>query len=630
METMEKPIIGCKWGPVKYGVELIIDQEGVPGGQNAVIDVEDNEKDVFVGVGIMCDPTVVYYYSTLSSNVRARLSNAPIGGHNIKSDARKLRGWEVGVEAENLDFDTMLKSYVQNSTKESHGLKELCKEFIQMEWPSYDAMTKPPVGINTLEEFVEYLRNWTPETAQEPGPKKLYTLDMLPIDLVASYNGCDCIGTWRLNAYFDRVMNAAQRGYYNMIELPMMRLLLRMELKGVTVDVESLKKVQGEFEQASTELMAQLEDYLKRKNVIIPCVKSCPKKEHTHEFKPKSPKQMLQILNQLGIKVEGTAKGDLLPYMGHEFVSMMSECRKVQSMLSKFINAWLEIPTLPKIHTTFSQVSFDDETGEWKGIRTGRLSSKDPNLQQVKKPDEDTEEDYGRVLRSNFIPSSPELELWVYDFDQFQYRILAHCTKEPGLLKAFRNNVDVHEETARILLERTTITKMERKLGKGLNFGAVFGSQPEKIAEIAGCTLEEADKFYKLYWKRLPYVSRWINRTKMLAHVHKSVKTLLGRVIPLPDIDSRNIYDRMHAERQAVNFIIQGSEADIIKLGMLRVDAASFMPILQVHDELHFEGLPKDREEHMPKIKSILENVVKLDVPVIANGGFGSNWYEAK
>lgn len=629
MQTLvTMPKIG--WGPEKYGVKLEINPSTIPEGTHFTCDVETDEKDHFVGIGIMPNHSYIAYYSTLTDDLRDFLGHVHIGGHNIKSDARQLRGWSVGVQADNLSFDTMLKSYVQNSTKESHGLKELCKEFLHMEWPSYAAMTKPPVGISTLEEFVEYLRNWSPETAQEPGPKKMYTLDQLPIDLVANYNGCDCVGTWRLNAYFDRVMTPQQKGYYNMIELPTMRLLFRMELKGVTVDIENLKHVKVDFEHASMELMEQLADYLKRANIVIPCVKSCPKKKHVHEFKPKSPKQVLQILNQLGIKVEGTAKADLAPHMGHEFVSLMSECRKVQSMLSKFINAWLEIPTLPKIHTTFSQVSFDDETGEWKGIRTGRLSSKDPNLQQVKKPDEDTEEDYGRVLRSNFIPSSPELELWVYDFDQFQYRILAHCTKEPGLLKAFRNNVDVHEETARILLERTTITKMERKLGKGLNFGAVFGSQPEKIAEIAGCTLEEADKFYKLYWKRLPYVSRWINRTKMLAHVHKSVKTLLGRVIPLPDIDSRNIYDRMHAERQAVNFIIQGSEADIIKLGMLRVDAASFMPILQVHDELHFEGLPKDREEHMPKIKSILENVVKLDVPVIANGGFGSNWYEAK
>ena len=132
METMEKSASTCAWGPQKFGVELIIDQEGVPGGQNAVIDVEDNEKGVFVGVGIMCDPTSVFYYSGLTPNVRARLSNAPFGGHNIKSDARKLRGWGVGVQADNLSFDTMLKSYVQNSTKESHGLKELCNIRVAM------------------------------------------------------------------------------------------------------------------------------------------------------------------------------------------------------------------------------------------------------------------------------------------------------------------------------------------------------------------------------------------------------------------------------------------------------------------------------------------------------------------
>lgn len=600
LEVKPMPI---EFGPAKYGVELLINPEGVPNGTSAVVDVETDEVGNFVGIGIMCSANSVSYYSALRDDVRAYLSSISLIGHNLKFDARQLRAWGIDVKKEQLVHDTMLKSYVINTTKESHGLKELSKELLNMEWPSYRDM----VGEG----------------------KNKVTLDKQEVEKVANYCGDDCVATFRLNVYFDKKMNPAQRGYYNMIELPTMQLLFAMENRGVTVDVEYLRGLKTDFEKVSDDLMIQLNDYLESAGIVIPCVKSCPKKAHTHEFKPKSPKQILTILNMMGIPLQSTDKAALLPYMSNEFVSLLAEVRKVQSMLSKFINAWLDLPTLPKIHTTFSQVSLDEDSGEWKGIRTGRLSSKDPNLQQVKRADSDSEEDYGRVLRSAFIPT-PGKSLLVFDFDQFQYRLLAHYTKEPVLLNAFRNGKDVHEETARILLEHELITKKERNLGKSLNFGAVFGSMPEKIAEISGRSLEDAERFYRLYWQRLPGVTRWINRTKMLAHVHKTVKTIFGRVIPLPGIDSRNRWEVMHAERTAVNYIIQGSEADIIKMAMLKVTAAGYMPILQVHDELHFEVEPGTEEKCLKEIQGILESIVTLDVPIKAGGGTGPNWYEAK
>jgi len=601
-ETIAQPVL-VEFGPTKFGVELRINPEGVPDGKTAVVDIETDEDDHFVGVGIMCSSTVVYYYSVLRPDLREYLGSIDLIGHNLKFDARQLRAWGVDVKAERLVCDTMLQSYVRNSTKESHGLKDLAREYLHMEWPSYHDMTGK-------------------------GKAKI-TLDKQPVERVAAYCGDDCIATFRLKEYFDRSMTPQQKSYYANIELPTMQLLFNMEEKGVTVDVEYLKGLKVDFENVAADLMSQLNSYIKEAGITIPCLKSCPKKAHIHEFKPKSPDQVLFILNALGITVECTDKAALAPYMSNEFVNLLAECRKVQSMLSKFINAWLDLPTLPKIHTTFSQVSVDEAADDWDGIRTGRLSSKKPNLQQVKRADADTEEDYGRVLRSAFIPS-PNKSLLVFDFDQFQYRLLAHYTKEPVLLNSFRAGKDCHEGTAAILLGREEITKQERKLGKALNFGAVFGSMPEKIAEIAGCELSKAEEFYKLYWKRLPGVTFWINRTKMLAHVHKSVKTIFGRTIPLPDIDSRNVWDRMHAERTAVNYIIQGSEADIIKMAMLKVTAAGYMPILQVHDELHFEVDPGTEEKSLKEIQGILESIVTLDVPILAAGGTGPNWYEAK
>jgi DNA polymerase-1 len=591
------------FGPPKYGVELRVNPEGVPDGTLAVIDVETDEAGHFVGVGIMCDSSSVSYYSDLRDDVRAFLASASLIGHNLKFDARQLRSWGVEVQQSQLAQDTMLKSYVRNSTKESHGLKELAREYLGMEWPTYDDM----VGTG----------------------REKQTLDKQEVGRVAAYCGDDCVATFRLNQYFDKTMTPAQKGYYNTIELPTMQLLFAMELRGVTVDVEYLKALKEEFSAEAAQLLIDLRTLVADRQYVIPCRKSCPKKAHTHEFNPASPKQIKEALNAFGYQLHNADKEALEPYKSDEFVNLLLEYRKINKVVGTFLESWLELPTLPKIHTTFSQVSFDEQSGDWKGIRTGRLSSKEPNLQQISKAGDGDEETTGKALRSAFIPSEGK-DLVVFDFDQMQYRILAHYTKEPVLLNAFRNGKDVHEETARILLGKETITKKERSLGKSLNFGAVFGSQPDKIAQIAKCSLEDAEKFFKLYWQRLPGVARWIFRTKNLAHVHKSVKTIFGRNIPLPDIDNRNIYDRMHAERTAVNYIIQGSEADIIKLGMLQATAKGYMPILQVHDELHFETAPENTEKAMVELKDILENIVKLDVPLTANGGFGKNWFEAK
>lgn len=591
------------FGPHKFGVELKVNPSEVPNGSTAVVDVETDEAGHFVGIGIMCDATSVSYYSTLRPDVCAFLSSVLLIGHNLKFDARQLCSWGIAIKPEQLAQDTMLKSYVQNSTKESHGLKDLAKEYLNMEWPTY-------------REMVGEKRNKV-------------TLDKQEVEKVASYCGDDCIATFRLNEYFDRKMNPAQRGYYNTIELPTMQLLFSMELTGVTVDVEYLKQLKEEFSYDAANLLVDLRSIVRDRNFAIQCKKSCPKKGHTHEFNPASPIQVKDALNFFGYSLDSADKAALEPYRSDEFINMLMEYRKVNKVLGTFLEAWLELPTLPKIHTTFSQVSLNEQSGEWKGIRTGRLSSKEPNLQQISKAGDAEEETTGKALRSGFIPT-PGKELIVYDFDQFQYRILAHYTKEPVLLEAFKNGEDVHEATGKALFGKTSITKQERAIAKNCNFGAVFGAQADKIAMVAKISVEEAEKFLKLYWQRLPGVTRWIFRTKSLAHVHKSVKTILGRVIPLPGIDDRNIWERMHAERTAVNYIIQGSEADIIKLGMLQITKKGYMPILQVHDELHFEVAPSEREEAMKVIQSTLENIVQLDIPILANGGYGPNWFAAK
>ena len=594
-----------EYGQDRFGVELKINPEGAVYAETIIVDVETDERGNFVGIGIMDSPLAVHYYSVLRPDLCALLSVHKIIGHNIKFDARQLKGWGVDIKPEQLVQDTMLKSYVRNSTKESHGLKELAREYLDMEWPSYKDM----VGKG----------------------KAKVTLDKQEVERVAAYCGDDCIATWRLNEYFDKVMTPAQKSYYGQIELPTMQLLYKMELTGVTVDTEYLKELKKDFDFDIVSLRQQLQQLLLNQGYVLKHKKSCPKKEHVHEFNPASPPQVKDVLHSLGYNVPSTDKQSLSAFRKDEFVSTLLELRKVSKVSSTYIDSWLSLPTLPKIHTTFNQIALDAATDSWKGIKTGRLSSSEPNLHNIPKPDDDEEvETTGKALRRAFVASTGNT-LIVADYSQIQYRLLAHYSKEPILLNAFRAGQDVHEATGKAL-------GVGRSIGKTLNFAAIFGAFPEKIAQVAKCSEDQAKEFLARYWRVLPGVRIWMERVKLLARVHRSVKTILGRTIPINDIDSRDWGLKAHAERTAINYIIQGGEADIMKVAMREVYKAGHMPILQVHDELHFDEPYKDSDplsqidiqKRVAEIKFIMEGIVKLDVPLTVSIGHGGNWHDAK
>lgn len=586
-----------EFGPDRFGVELKINPEGEVYGNTLVVDVETDERGNFVGIGVMDSPLAVHYYTTLSSHLCSVLSVSLIIGHNIKFDARQLKSWGVDIKPEQLVQDTMLKSYVRSSTKESHGLKELAREYLGMEWPSYKDM----VG---------------------KGSTKV-TLEKQDVQRVAAYCGDDCVATYRLNEYFDKVMTPPQKSFYNLIELPTMQLLYTMELKGVTVDVDYLKDLKKDFDYDNVTLRSQLGQILEEHGYVLKHKKSCPKKEHTHTFNPASPPQVKDVLHHLGYNVACTDKQALEGFRKDEFVSTLLELRKVAKVSSTYIDSWLELQTLPKIHTTYNQVALDQATDSWKGIRTGRLSSSEPNLHNIPKPGDDDElETTGKALRRAFI-ASPGHKLIVADYSQIQYRLLAHYSKEKVLLQAFREGKDVHEATGEAL-------GVSRSIGKTLNFAAIFGAFPEKIAQVAKCSEDQAKEFLARYWRVLPGVRIWMERVKLLTRVHRSVKTIFGRVIPIADIDSQDRGLKAHAERTAINYIIQGGEADIMKVAMREVFKAGHFPILQVHDELHFDVPEEVTECAEAGIQKIMESVVQLDVPLTVSIGSGDSWYEAK
>jgi DNA polymerase-1 len=586
LNNLEKTIDINSWGVHKYGAKLVIDlTPSIDPSLPLILDVETDEKDNFVGIGYTQDGQTVYYsddLGTVGRHFNNYLNQKGVGltGHNLKFDAKLLLKWGVSLTSESLRDDTQLMSYVINSTKDTHALKELGKS-LGFIWPTY----KDIVGS---------------------GRKKL-TLDKQPIELVAAYCGMDVFVTYQLYHSLKRKMDAFASRIYNQIEMPLMRILFEMELEGVLIDVDKVTIQDTQFKTLLGNLEDQMFHLAKQK------------------FNPNSNLQTANILESRGIILPRTEKGNkkvdkfvLEQYKEDEFVKLLLQFNKIEKLYSTYTQGILKLDTLPKVYTTYNQVTSNRSVNDTeKGISTGRLSSNSPNLQQIP-----TRTDEGKTLREIFIPKR-EYILIDADYSQVEYRLLAHFTKEPLLLEAFKNGKDVHEETGKAL-------GCDRDTGKTLNFASIYGAQAKKIAKTAKCSIDEAEAFLTRYWKILPRVTSWINRIKYEARQKKGIFTLQKRWIPIPEITSQNPYERMHWERVAVNYTIQGSAAEIMKLAMIECRKKGLLPLLTVHDELLFECPVDMKDVYTHVIKQTMESVVKIDVPLVVDIGTGKNWREAK
>ena len=570
-----------EWGVQQYGATLIINdlQSPIDPHLPLFIDVETDEKDNFVGIGFTSDGKLIYYLSNLAEATRFiqnYFNSGGIGliGHNIKFDAKLLLKWGISLTSENLVGDTILMSYALNSTKNSHSLKELGKE-LDYNWPTYKEM----VGS---------------------GRKKI-TLDKQEIKTVANYCGMDVFVTYQLYKNLKRKFDVFASRVYGQIEFPLMRILLEMELQGVLIDEEKLRSLNNEFRFKLSILTNNLKQFARK------------------EFNPNSNKQVADILERCGISLPTTPKGNkkvnkfvLERFKDNEFVKILLEYNKLEKLVSTYTGGLLERKTLPRVCPTYNQISRIN-TGDDKGIATGRLSCSDPNLQQIP-----TRTEEGKLIRELFIPKQG-YTLIDADYSQIEYRLLAHFTKEPLLLKAFEEEKDIHEETGKAL-------GVDRETGKTLNFASIYGAGSKKIAQTAKCTEEEAQNFINKYWSVLPKVTSWVNQVKYQAKQQGGVFTFMKRWIPLPGLFSSDLGERFHWERCAVNFIIQGSAAEIMKLAMIHLRAKGLLPILTVHDELLYECEKGMEKAYSYTIKQTMESVVKLDIPLIVDIGVGENW----
>lgn len=402
---------------------------------------------------------------------------------------------------------------------------------------------------------------------------------------------------------------------YETVELPLTSVLARMEYTGIRVDSNALEHLSASLE---TQIGALTKD------IHIAAGR---------EFNIASPQQLAKVLfEELNIptpvrygkgKVPSTA-ADVLEALApdHAIVRQVLEYRQLTKLKGTYSDALplLIDPITGRIHTSFSQT----------GAATGRLSSSNPNLQNIP-----IRTELGREIRAAFVPREG-WTLVVADYSQIELRLLAHMSEDPVLVDAFRNGEDIHTRTAAEVMgvPPMLVTKEDRNAAKAVNFGIVYGISGFGLANNLGIPRKEAEAYIRSYFERYSGVKRFIDSIVAETRQTGIARTLLGRERPIPDINSRNPTARGFAERTAMNSPIQGTAADLIKLAMVRIDrkleGLQSKLLLQVHDELVLEAPPEELEEVKNLVKSEMEGVMKLHVPLIAEIGTGDNWRDAK
>ena len=386
-----------------------------------------------------------------------------------------------------------------------------------------------------------------------------------------------------------------------------------MELNGISVNSQILEDMKIEIK---TQIDTISEEIYKQAGVT---------------FNIASPKQLGEILfekmelphgkkNKTGYSTDANTLGKLIDY---PIVRLILEHRLLNKIYTTYLEGILNsITNDGKIHTIYTQAL----------TRTGRLSSIEPNLQNIPVRNE-----IGRLIRKAFVPEENSL-IMSSDYSQIELRIFAHLSKEEALLDAFNNHIDIHTKTAMDIFKvsKDAVTSNMRRQAKAVNFGILYGISPYGLAEDLGISPKEAKEFIETYFKTYPGIKDYMNETIKKAYEDGCSKTIMNRTRTIEELKSSNYMQRSMGERMALNTPIQGSSADILKKAMIEIDKAfnekglKSTMLLQVHDELIFNVLEEEKEEVQTIVKNIMENTIKLTVPLEVDIQFGTNWYEAK
>ncbi|PJG60446.1 DNA polymerase I [Aeromonas cavernicola] len=511
-------------------------------------------------------------------------------GQNLKYDRNVLLNHDIDLQG--IAYDTMLESYVLNSTASRHDMDSLAKRYLGVETTSF-------------------------EDIAGKGVKQL-TFNQIELEQAAPYAAEDADITLRLHqtlwGQLEAVPGLCQ--VFSEIELPLLPVLARMELIGTTIDPKLLHQQSQEIELRLAELERQAHELAGQ------------------EFNLSSPKQLGEILfTKLGLPIiKKTPKG--APSTAEEVLAELAETYELPRLLmehrglAKLKSTYTDKlplmikPQTGRVHTSYHQAV----------AATGRLSSSDPNLQNIPVRNEQ-----GRRIRQAFIPSAG-YKLVAADYSQIELRIMAHLSGDKGLLTAFAEGKDIHKATAAEVfgVALDVVTTDMRRSAKAINFGLIYGMSAFGLAKQLGIGRAEAQKYMDLYFERYPGVLEYMERTRQQAEAQGYVETLFGRRLYLPDIKSRNAGLRKAAERAAINAPMQGTAADIIKRAMINVDSwirgiedESIRMLMQVHDELVFEIRAEKLEQYTAIIKEKMSAAAELDVPLLVEAGTGDNWDQA-
>lgn len=577
------------FGPHLVGAKLHIDvlPEVLRDVYSVDVETDGTEQQGFVGVAICGDLENVYYFTKLTEPLIQILKTKKLVGHSFKDDLHFLKSANVDIPIEQFVCDTMLMSYVKDSSRRKHGLKLLCQEHFGHVWPTYEEMT---YGYKV-------------------------SLRDVPVDYVARYCGMDALETFRLMLFFLKNLTQVQKRLLYQMEMPENRILFKREDRGILVDD---KYIEGLRERLKPEL-SHLEALLINKAVDIGFSHKLKKGPTSAlQYNPNSPPQGKAFFNKLGFEVDGASAEDLEPYSNDPVVAVHQEYKHISKLITTYLNGMLEIPSLPIIHTRFNQTV----------VITGRLSSSDPNLQNI--PSKGI---YGPMFRKMFI-ARPGYTFLDADYSQMDLRMAAHMSQDEVMLEAFYKGLDIHQSTAAEVFGRRLdqVTKEERTAAKTINFGVVYGEGAKKLGRNLGISEDKAQSFLDKYFKRLWKLEKWILSTKRLAHKNGGVSTMMGRFINYPALYNPNKWVQYEAERQCVNAVIQGSNGDILKLVDDRLDRRGVLALLTIHDEFLVEVLNNrtDIVRTAQTMKEAMENTVKISVPLTVDVCVGANWAQAK
>lgn len=509
-------------------------------------------------------------------------------GHNIKYDLQMFM--KHGVMISPVD-DTMLISYALDGTSHGHGMDELSETLL---------------GHKTI-HF---------EDVAGKG-KKQVTFDKVSIDTALDYAAEDADVTLRLHHILKPgIFRDKMAALYEDVERPLVPVIAQMELTGIKLDRQRLQSMSGEFGKSLVSLEEKIHDLA------------------GHPFNVASPRQIGSVLfDEIGLSGgkktktgEWSTTANLLEKLadqGHEIVRLILDWRQMAKLKSTYTDALQEQinPATGRVHTSFSMA----------GTSTGRLSSSDPNLQNIPIRTEE-----GRKIREAFIADAG-WKILAIDYSQIELRLAAEMAGVDALREAFRQGQDIHSITASqvfgVPLEE--MTSDIRRQAKEVNFGIIYGISQWGLAKRLGIEADVAGDFIKRYFSRFPELLDYMERAKEEARDKGFVRTMFGRKCYISGINDRNGAIRAAAERQAINAPIQGSAADIIKLAMIKVPKAldkaglKGRMLVQVHDELVFEVPENELEKTIEVVKNEMEHVVELGVPLLAEAGFGDNWAKA-